>query len=309
MRGNPQSQPAEVLLKAVLLQCLYSVRSERENCRRTRTDILFRWFLDMEPDAEVFDHADFPHDRKRLEEHGLTGRFVDGVARQAREAGLKSDEQFSMDGTLIQSQASLKSPKRIEREESGRDSDGTPPTSSGGRNAPVDFRGERRSNATHQSTTDPEARLARKGEMVGAFRSHSVHAISENRHGLVVAVSIEQANGHVQRESALRLLQHMRQRHGVEPRTLGMDAVYDAGDFLPEFERRGIVPHVPVRPGRIVPKDEGSLARMRRILPSYRVSERRRKKIEEVVGWVKTVGLLRRVRHVGLDLHPIHGHP
>ena len=219
-----------------------------------------------------------------------------------------SDEHFSVDGTLIQSHASLKSLKRIAREESGRDGDGTPPTSGGGRNAPVGFRGERRSNATHRSTTDPEARLARKGEMVGAFRSHSVHAISENRHGLV-AVSVEEANGHAERESALRMLGHMRRRHGIEPRTLGMDAVYDAGDFLPEFERRGIVPHVPVRPGRIVPKDEGSLARMRRILPSYRVSERRRKKIEEVVGWVKTVGLLRRVRHVGLDLHPIHGHP
>ena len=300
--GRP-GVPPEVLLKALLLQCLYSVRSEREICRRIRTDMLFRWFLDMEPDAEVFDHAVFTHNRKRLEEHGLTSRFFDGVVRQAREVGLMSDEHFSVDGTLIQSHASLKSLKRIEREESGRDGDSTPPTSSGGRNAPVDFRGERRSNATHRSSTDPEARLARKGEMVGAFLSHSVHAISENRHGLVVAVNVEEANGHAERESALRMLGHMRRRHGIEPRTLGMDAGYDAGDFLSELERRGIVPHVPVRPGRIVPKDEGSLARMRarmrRILPSYRVSQRRRKMIEEVFGWVKTVGLLRRVRHVG----------
>lgn len=270
--GRP-GVPLEVLLKALLLQCLYSVRSERKICRRIRKDMLFRWFQDMEPDAEVFDHAVFTHNRKRLEEHGLTGRFFDGVVRQAREAGLMIDEHFSVDGTLIQSHASLKRLKRIEREESGRDGDGT---SGGGRSAPVDFRGELCSNATHRSTTDPEAHLARKGGMVSAFLRHSVQAISENRHGLVVAVRVEEANGHAERESALRMLWHMRRRHGGEPRTLGMDAGYDAGDFLTELERRGIVPHVPVRPGRILPKDEGSLARMRarmrRILPSYRGS-------------------------------------
>lgn len=297
--GRP-GVPPEVLLKAMLLQCLYSVRSEREICRRIRTDMLFRWFLDMEPDEEVFDHAVFTHNRRRLEEHGLTGRFFDGVVRQAREAGLMSDEHFSVDGTLIQSHASLKSLRRIEREESGRDGD---PPPGGGRNAPVDFRGERRSNATHRSTTDPEARLARKGEMVGAFLCHTVHAVTENRHGLVVAVHVDEANGRAEREGALRMLGHMRRRHGIEPRTLGMDAGYDAGDFLSELEGRGIVPHVPVRPGRIVMKDEGSMARMRarmrRILPSYRTSQRRRKMIEEAFGWVKTVGLLRRVRHVG----------
>jgi transposase len=195
--GRPGIAP-ERLLKALLLQSLYSIRSERELCRRLKTDLLFRWFLDMAPDEEVFVPTVFTHNRERLAEHGLTGRFFDGVVRQAIDAGLASDEHFTVDGSLIQSHASLKSLKRIAREDEDGNDDPTPPKGKGpgrkGRNESVDFRGERRTNATHRSSTDPEARLYRKGD-TGAYLCHSMHALTENRHGLVLALTLDEANG------------------------------------------------------------------------------------------------------------------
>jgi transposase len=185
--GRP-GVPPETLLKALLLQCLYTIRSERELCRRLRTDLLFRWFLDLQPSDDVFDHSVFTHNRDRLGEHGITQKFFDSVVKQAIDAGLTSDEHFTVDGSLIQSHASLKSLKRIEREASKKqddddddDDDGSSSGSSrgGGRNPSVDFKGERRGNATHRSTTDPEARLYKKGEGVGAFLCHSGHAVTD----------------------------------------------------------------------------------------------------------------------------------
>lgn len=292
--------PPETLLKALLLQCLYTIRSERELCRRLRTDLLFRWFLDLQPSDEVFDHSVFTHNRERLAEHGITQKFFDHVVRQAIEAGLTSDEHFTVDGSLIQSHASL---KKIEREASNKGGDDD--AAGGGRNPSVDFKGERRGNATHRSTTDPEARLYKKGDGVGAFLCHSGHAITENRHGLVMGVRIDRASGTAERESTLAMLDHLDRRHGVRPATLGADKGYDAGPFLLALERRWIEPHVAIKAGRLEPRDEGSWARwfvrseQRRA--AFKKSQRRRKLVEEFFGWAKTVAGMRRARHVGRE--------
>jgi transposase len=308
--GRP-GVPPETLLKALLLQCLYTIRSERELCRRLKTDLLFRWFLDLQPSDEVFDHSVFTHNRARLSEHGITQKFFDSVVKQAIEAGLTSDEHFTVDGSLIQSHASLKSLKKIEREASEKDDDRTPGSGgpAGGRNPSVDFKGERRANATHRSATDPEAKLYRKGDGVGAFLCHSGHAITENRHGLVMSVRVDEANGRAERESTLAMLDHLERRHDVHPATLGADKGYDAGPFLLELEERWIDPHVAIKAGRIDPlrdgADEGTWARwfvrqgQRRA--GFRKSQRRRKLVEEFFGWAKTVAGMRRARHVGRE--------
>lgn len=306
-RGRP-GIPPETLLKALLLQCLYTIRSERELCRRLKTDLLFRWFLDLQPSDDVFDHSVFTHNRERLSEHGITQKFFDQVVKQAIEAGLTSDEHFTVDGSLIQSHASLKSLKKIEREASDTD-DGTPGTGGGaaGRNPSVDFKGERRTNATHQSTTDPEAKLYKKADGVGAFLCHSGHALTENRHGLVMSVRIDEANGTAERENTLAMLDHLERRHGVRPSTLGADKGYDAGAFLVELEQRWIEPHVAIKSGRIDPTsaraDEGTwarwLVRSEQRRAAFRKSQRRRKLVEEFFGWIKTVAGMRRARHVG----------
>lgn len=311
--GRP-GVPPETLLKALLLQCLYTIRSERELCRRLKTDLLFRWFLDLQPSDDVFDHSVFTHNRERLAEHGITRTFFDRVVKQAIDAGLTSDEHFTVDGSLIQSHASLKSLKKIERETGEKDGDGPHGSGGGaagggGRNPSVDFKGERRTNATHASATDPEARLYKKGDGVGAFLCHSAHALTENRHGLVMSVRVDEASGTAERENTLAMLDHVERRHGVRPATLGADKGYDAGPFLVELERRRIEPHVAIRSGRIDPlgdrADEGTWARwfvkseQRRA--AFRKSQRRRKLVEEFFGWVKTVAGMRRAGHVGRE--------
>jgi transposase len=308
--GRPSVAP-ERLLKSLLLQSLYTIRSERELCRRLKTDMLFRWFLDMTPDEEVFVPTVFTHNRERLAEHGLTQRFFAGVVRQAIDAGLASDEHFAVDGSLIQSHASLKSLRRLAREgdEGGDDDgDGDRPSPQGGpsrrsRNEPVDFRGERRVNDTHRSGTDPEARLYRKSSGTGAFLSHSMHALTENRHGLVLAVDVAEANGRSERECALGMVRSVRRRHGVSVSTLAADMGYDSGDFLAALERERVRPHIAVRAGPIRAQDEGGAARRRARARQrnvgYWTSQRRRKVIEEFFGWAKVIGGLRRSRHVG----------
>jgi hypothetical protein len=216
-----------------------------------------------------------------------------------------------VDGSLIQSHASLKSLKKIEREASKNDEndrgDGPSSGSASGRNPSVDFRGERRTNATHQSTTDPEAKLYKKGDGVGAFLCHSVHALTENRHGLVMGVRIDEANGTAERENTLKILDHVERRHALRPATLGADKGYDAGPFLVELERRWIEPHVAIKSGTIDPlgdrADEGTWSRWFVRNEQHRVgfkkSQRRRKLVEEFFGWAKTVAGMRRARHVG----------
>ncbi len=307
--GRPSVAP-ERLLKSLLLQSLYTIRSERELCRRLKTDMLFRWFLDMNPDEDVFVPTVFTHNRERLAEHGLTQRFFDGVVRQAIDAGLASDEHFAVDGSLIQSHASLKSLKRIAREgDDDGDGDGNDDhTPSGGprrrsRNEPVDFRGQTRVNDTHRSTTDPESRLYRKSSGVGAFLSHAMHALTENRNGLVLAVAVSEANGRSERECALSMVRTARKRHKVSVATLAADMGYDSGDFLVALERERVRPHVAVRAGPIRAEDACGDARRRardrQRNVGYARSQRRRKIVEEFLGWSKVIGGLRRSRHVG----------
>lgn len=301
-KGRP-SVPPETLLKALLLQALYAIRSEAPLVERIDTDLLFRWFLDMDPAVEVFDATAFTHNRPRLEEHGIIQRFFSGVVRRAMDEGLTSEDHFSVDGTLIQSYASLKSLRPIgsppDADRAGKKDDDDHPR---GRNTPVDFKGQKRSNDTHQSTTDPEARLYRKGDGQPAFLSHSAHAITENRHGLVMAVEVDRADGRAERRAGEGMLDDLENR-GVLPCTLGTDKGYDDGAYIGRLEDRGIDPHVAIKDGPIsLDTDEGVnrwLCRAMSRSGDFRTSQRRRKMIEEAFGWIKDFAGLKRTRLVG----------
>jgi transposase len=309
-KGRP-SVPPETLLKAMLLQCLYSIRSERQLVERIDTDLLFRWFLDMDPAMDAFDPTAFTHNRPRLEEFGIVQRFFGGVVRRAMDEGLTSDDHFSADGSLIRSYASLKSLKPIDpktgefidpHDPHGKNDDDPPPSSRGGRNAPVDFKGQKRSNATHRSTTDPEARLYRKGDGQPTYLCHSAHTVIENRHGLITAVEVDQADGLAERRAAHAMLDDL-ERRGIEPATLGADKGYDDGAFIARLEERGIDPHVAVKKGKISLDTDAGVARwlcraMSRC-KDFRTSQRRRKMIEEGFGWIKDFAGLARTRLVG----------
>lgn len=302
--GRP-SVPPERLLKSLLLMALYSIRSERQLVERIDTDLLFRWFLDMSPEEEVFDATAFTHNRPRLDEFGITAAFFDAVLMKAVNAGLCSDDHFSVDGSLIESYASLKSfrPKQ-EKEEDG-DSNSFKP-----RNPEVDFHGEKRSNDTHVSKTDPEARLYRKGTGKEAKLSYIGHALTENRHGLVMGVTTTQATGTAECDAALSMLDRLGSRHGLSPKTLGADKGFDSGPFFLELEQRGIQPHCamlqqpPPNPQHVRAHRRESVAartRMRERMADlgYELSQRCRKKIEEYFGWMKEIAGLSRSRWVG----------
>lgn len=306
--GRP-GVPPEVLLKALVLQCLYSVRSERQLVERIDTDLLFRWFCGLDPAQEVFDATAFTHNRPRLDEHGITAAFFEAVVSRALDAGLCSEEHFSVDGTLIQSYASIKSfTSKSDDDDAtsgGRSSGGFKP-----RNAEVDFHGQKRSNTTHFSTTDPEARLYKKGVGQAAYLSHLGHVISDNRHGLIVATGVSEANGKAECKAALDMLDDLHTRQGVVPETLGADKGYDSGPWMIELERRGITPHAAMRDGpvggvcRRQKKDRPLIAARQRMAErhedaGYRLSQRARKKVEEGIGWCKTIAGLARARHVG----------
>jgi transposase len=311
--GRP-GVPPERLLKALLLQAIYSVRSESQLVERVDTDLLFRWFLDMDPAEDAFDQTAFTHNRPRLERHGLVAAFFDGVVRRAMRAGLCSDEHFSVDGTLIESHASIKSFKPKAGGGGGDEDDEGRPDGTNGfkpRNAEVDFRGQKRSNATHASTTDPEARLYRKGAGQPAKLYHAGHAVAENRHGLVVAVGVTEAAGDAETAEALAMVDALRGRLGVDVGTLGSDKGYDAGPYLLELEQRGVEPHTALRDtadgeaywrrrrkGRDA-REARQRMRQRTGGERYAASQRCRKKIEEAFAWVKTVAGLCRTRLVG----------
>ena len=303
--GRP-SVPPERLLKALLLMALYSIRSERQLVERIDTDLLFRWFLNMSPEEVVFDATAFTHNRPRLDEHGLTAAFFDAVLTRAVQAGLCSDEHFSVDGSLIESYASLKSfrPHGEEAKEND-DSNSFQP-----RNAEVDFHGEKRTNKTHASKTDPEARLYRKGVGKEAKLAHLGHALTENRHGLVLGVSVSEANGRAECAAALTMLDRLKSRHQLSPKTLGADKGFDSGPFFLELEQREIEPHCAVT-NRPAPRKEHVRAFRRAAVAarermkarfttvSYQLSQKHRKKVEEYFGWMKTIAGLGRSRWVG----------
>jgi transposase len=284
------SIPPERLLKSCLLIALYSVRSERQFCEQLDYNLLFRFFLDMGNDEDAFDASSFAKNRDRLIEHEVARLFFEGVIRQAREAHLISTEHFTVDGTLIDAWASFKSfrPKN-EKERAGNDDDPSNPT--------VNFRGERRSNETHESKTDPDARLATKKGMGNAARlSYSGHVMMENRNGLCIDMSIAAAEGGAEREQALYMLGRLQDR-GFRPRTLGADKGYDTSTFVGTVRTAGVTPHV----AQHTTKRRSRIDRRTTRHPGYALSQRKRKRVEEIFGWMKTVGGLRKTRYRGVE--------
>jgi transposase len=294
--GRP-SIPPEQLLKALLLQALYSIPSERRLVDAINWNLLYRWFCDLDPDAAAWDATTFTKNRERFERHGLVGKFFERVVATALVEEYASNDHFTVDGTLIQSWASLKSfrPKDEPRDK--------PPSEASG-NPSVDFHGEKRSNETHQSTTDPEARLARKSKNAAALLCHSGHVLVEKRHALCLDIRVAAADGYAEREMAEKMLLHVERRHGARPKTLGGDKGYEAGEFLRAVEEDlRITPHVPISAERVSsPGPAGDarrrmLKRMRTV--AYQLSQKLRKKAEQLFGWMKQPGGLRKVRHVG----------
>ena len=286
-RGRP-SIPPERLLKATLLMALYTIRSERMFCEQLDYNLLFRWFLDMELDEASFDHSSFTTNRRRLLEHAIAGDFFRAIVAQARTLGLLSNDHFTVDGTLIEAWASLKSFKRKdEKPGAGPDDPGNPT---------VDFHGEHRANATHQSTTDPEALLTRKGKGKEAKLCYSANALVENRNSLLIDFQVEPADGTAERRAALAMADET--LAGSRRITLGGDKGYDTREFVATCRALNITPHVAqndTRPG-------GSALDARTTgQAGYAVSQRIRKRIEEVFGWMKTVGGLRKTRYRGCE--------
>jgi transposase len=284
------SVPPERLLKASLLMALYSVRSERAFCEQLDYNLLFRWFLQMDLVEPSFDHSSFSKNRTRLLEHQVAQQFFDEVVAYARGLDLLSDEHFSVDGTLLEANASLKSFRKTDRDD---DPPAPPPDDSG--NPSVDFHGEKRSNATHQSTTDPEARLKKKGKGKEARLVFEGHGLTENRHGFLVDVLVTQASGTAERDVVPVLLDQAKQR-GFHPQTLGADKNYDTRGCVADMRVRGVTPHVAQNTTRRKSAIDGRTTRH----TGYAISQRLRKRIEEVWGWAKTVGGLRRSRFRGV---------
>jgi transposase len=277
--GRP-SIPPEQLLRALLIQSLYTVRSERLLMEEIDYSVLYRWFVGLSMDAPIWSPTTFSKNRERLLESDIAGAFFDAVRRQAAEAGLLSDEHFTVDGTLLEAWASLKSFRR-------KDAGPTPPPDDPG-NPSVNFHGESRRNDTHQSTTDPDAQLARKGPGKEAKLSYAGHILLDNRYGLVANVCVTPATGTAEREAAVLLLGAV--AHGG---TVGGDNGFDVPSFVAQVRALGVTPHV-------AQKVKGSAIDARTTRHGgYAVSQQKRKLIEQVFGWMKTVGGLRKLRHRG----------
>jgi transposase len=284
--GRPSIAP-EMLLRAMLLQAFYSVRSERQLMERLEFDMLFRWFVGLGMDDLVWDHSTFSKNRDRLLEGEIAARFLSAVLSQPRVKRLLSSEHFSVDGTLIEAWASMKS----FRPKEPPDAEGP---EGGGRNTPADFRGEKRSNQTHRSTTDPDARLYRKGPGVEAKLCYIGHCLMENRSGLIIDARLTRVSGHAERLAALDMIQGLADR----PRaiTLGGDKGYDTADFVEELRTINVRPHV----ARNTSGRRSSIDRRTTRHPGYVKSQRIRKRIEEAFGWIKTVAGLRKTKLRGL---------
>ena len=275
------SIPPERLVRALTLQILYSIRSERLLCEQLDYNLLFRWFVGLEVDDVIWDHSTFTKNRERLIEAKVARKLLRRVVRRARAAQLLSNEHFSVDGTLIESWAAVKSMRRRD----GRDEPPGP-----GRNPMVDFHGERRTNETHVSPTDPEAKLYRKGKGQPAKLYYMGHVLMDHRHGLPVDVEVTEADGYAERAAALAMLD--RQPARVR-RTLAADKAYDTADFVADCRARGVTPHVACNDGRA----GGSALDARTTRHAgYRASQRIRKRIEEGFGWGKDGRPLRKMK-------------
>jgi transposase len=284
--GRP-SIPPEKLLKACLLMALFSVRSERQLCERLEYDLMFRFFLDMGMDDATFDASSFAKNKERLLQADVAKQFFEGVVRQAAAHGLMSREHFTVDGTLIEAWASVKSFKRRGKK------DEKPPDDPG--NPTVNFHGEKRSNETHESTTDPEAKLATKGKAQTAKLSYAAHVLMENRNGLCADVTLTPAGGTAEWDGALLMLDRQKLA-GVPVRTLAGDAGYDVRRFVEAVRVRGISTHIAST--RDTRRRSWMDARTKRH-PGYAISQRIRKRVEEIFGWWKTVGCFRKTRYRG----------
>lgn len=286
--GGRPSVPPEQLLKATVLMAMYSMRSERAFCERLNYDMLFKWFLDLEIDAAAFDATTFTKNRERLLNHEIADRFFAAVVRQAKLRRYISSEHFSVDGTLLEAWASHKSFKPKDTGQSG------PPSSGSGRNAEVNFHGEKRTNETHQSTTDPEARMARKGNSVPAKLCYAGHLLMENRNALIVDMDLTEATGYAERETALAMLRRLPKI--VRRRTVAADKAYDTKDFAAQCRAMGVTPHV----AQNITDHRGSAIDGRTTRHAgHDVSQRIRKRIEEPFGWIKVVGGGRKLRYIG----------
>jgi transposase len=281
--GRP-SIPPEKLLRALLLQVLYTVRSERMLMEQLDYNMLFRWFVGLNLDEAVWDVTVFTKNRDRLLEAEVAKEFFGLVVAEAEALDLMSDEHFTVDGTLLEACASLKSFKKIDGEQTA------PPEDAG--NPTVDFHGEKRSNQTHVSTTDPDAMLARKGTGKEAKLSYSGHVLMENRNGLIADAEVLQATGTAERDAALLMLEAIPGDHAV---TVGADKGYDTKDFVQEARNVNATPHVAQKKHSAI---DGRTTRH----AGYAVSQQKRKRVEEIFGWMKTVGGMRKLRHRGLQL-------
>src|ERR1700759_1553351 len=282
--GRP-SIPPERLLRALLLQAFYTVRSERQLMEQLDNNLLFRWFVGLSADDPVWDATTFCKNRDRLLDGEIARKFMTCVLNLPQVRKLLSSEHFSIDGTLIEAWASMKSfvPK---------DGGGEPPANQGrGRNAGRDFHGEKRKNDTHSSTTDPDARLFRKGAGKEAKLCHMGHLMMENRNGLIVDARLTEANGTAERTTALAMIDD----HAKPGSTVGGDKNYDTAEFVAGCRKRGCTPHVSQNNTNRRSAIEGRTTRH----PGYRISTIKRKRIEEPFGWIKTVGGLRKTRHCG----------
>jgi transposase len=286
--GRP-SIPPEMLLRAMLLQAFYSIRSERQLMERLEFDLLFRWFVGLGIDDPAWDHSSFTKNRDRLLDGEIAARFLAALLAQPQVMRLLSTDHFSVDGTLIEAWASMKS---FKPKAPGED-DAPPP--SGGRNAEVDFKGQKRSNETHQSTTDPEARLYRKGPGMEARLCFIGHTLMENRSGLIVDTRLTSADGHAERIAALSMIEPRADR----PRaiSLGADKAYDAEDFVNELRSMNVRAHVAQNDNGRRSAIDGRTTRQ----AGYAMSQKIRKRIEEGFGWMKTVGGQRKTRFRGKD--------
>jgi transposase len=281
--GRPSVAP-ERLLRALLLQVLYSIRSERQLMEQLDYNLLYRWFVGLNMDDPIWDVSVFTKNRQRLLDGEVAEAFFDAVLAQARERQLLSNEHFTVDGTLIQAWAGLKSFQR-------KDVPPAPPDDPG--NPTVNFHGERRRNATHESTTDPDARLFRKGSAQEARLCYQGHVLMDHRHGLAVGGRLTSAGASAERDAAVVLAAGAISRARA---TLAADKAYDTRDFVATLRALGVTPHV----AQNTTKRRSAIDARTTRHPGYGLSQRARKRVEEIFGWLKTVGLLRQTRHRGL---------
>jgi len=284
--GGRTSIPPEHLLKGLLLIALYSVRSERQFCERLEYDLLFKWFLDLNLDDPAFDHSTFSKNRERLLRQDVAQEFLNGVVAEARRRKLLSEEHFSVDGTLLEAWASLKS---------FRPKDEQDPPGGGGRNPDTDFRGTPRKNETHASKTDKEARLYTKSNGQAAKMSFMAHTLMENRNGLLIDIIVTEATGKAEREAAIELLRRHRP-DTPKPMTVGADKAYDTKDFVADCLALDVEPHIAQNTTNRSSAIDDEIAKS----AGYAVSQRRRKRIEEGFGWMKTAGGCRKLRFIGV---------